>query len=432
MFGRLIAISATLALVLPAAAAADPPEWGATQVVPQVDGEDQEVPRVAAFPDGTLVAVWEQDVTAPGDDLTGIFRSTRPRGGEWSEPEAFPVADVWNLQAIAPRPDGSLQIGYGREPRFADLQHQVRIWYADGTVGPVGPGNGSDDYALVGDARGDVVAERFGRRPSDVLTRVLRYHDGNAWHVMPTLRAYPNDVFVAGPGESVWAASYDTERTVLSVRRWAPGRRHWRVQWSRDYPGRARKPLVQQLDLAAGARGRLVLGFAERETALTGPTLRVVRRHGSRWGGVRRLARLPVDQRVTLTGPVVAASGRRAEVAWTSSAPQRRGRREVWVARLGADRDRRLLDTVGSFGGFRDLSLTLDLRAGDVLVTYLERDDDLRRLVGWLGPHDGLLRSALLEDAGVMLDSPALLVPGVAAVVSSVRDGMRSRAAESP
>ncbi len=46
---------------------------------------------------------------------------------------------------------------------------------------------------------------------------------------MPRLPADPRDVFVAGPGESVWMAGYDQSRGVLRVRRWAPGRTSWKL-----------------------------------------------------------------------------------------------------------------------------------------------------------------------------------------------------------
>ncbi len=154
----LVAASLSLLLGLVAsgsapAIGADGPAWGPVQQVPPVGGS-HDLPLTGVFPDGTLVAVWEYDDTGSGDDLTRIFRSTRPPGGAWGEPVALPVEDVWNLQAIAPLPDGGLQVAYGWEPRFPDIEHRVRVWNADGSVGPIGQGNTNDDYTLQRRRRG--------------------------------------------------------------------------------------------------------------------------------------------------------------------------------------------------------------------------------------------------------------------------------------
>jgi hypothetical protein len=420
VLGLLLAAGAS---VVAPAAAAPGPDWGPEQDVPPTD-RVHELPRSAVFPDGTLVTVWEEDDTGSQDDLTRIFRSTRPPGGAWSEPLALPVADVWNLQAIAPRPDGSLMIAYGWEPRFPEILHRVRVWHADGTVGPVGLHNTSDDWTLSGDAEGDVVAERLGSYDEEHgFDHLLRYHDGTRWVRMPKVGADPRDTFVAGPGESVWMAGYDQARTVLRVRRWRPGAREWRVEWSRDYPsGHARKPLVEGLDLATGAAGRVTLAFLERAVGRRGDTLRSVTRRDRRgWTDPVALERVAPGERRIITAPVVAATGGRAEVAWTVSSPLLAGRRDVRLAGLArGETDVLTVAAARSFSGFRDLSLDVDVRTGgDVLVTYLDRVDDERVLTAWLGPHGALQGEQLIGDAGVMLGDAAFLVPGLAAVVSS-------------
>jgi len=81
---------------------------------------------------------------------------------------------------------------------------------------------------------------------------------------------------------------------------------------------------------------------------------------------------------------------------------------------------KRLLDTVGSFSGFHDLALSVSTRAdGDVLVALVERRDDLRDTVAWLGPWDHLERTTLLRDSGGQ--PVGLLSPTAAAVVGTVR-----------
>ncbi|MEJ7795798.1 MAG: hypothetical protein WKF50_09615, partial [Nocardioides sp.] len=395
-----------------------------------------ELPRTGVFSDGSLVSVWEHDDTGADDDLTRIFRSTRAPGEDWSAPEAFPVDDVWGLGSISTLPDGGIQIAYGWEPHFPDIVHRVRIWGADGSVTANGLGNTSDDYVLYGDADGHTIAERLGGYHEEAgFDHVLRYHDGVSWQRVPALGADPRDVFVAGPGESVWMAGYDQERTMLRVRRWAPGQSSWTLDWSRDYPpGHQRRPLVDGLDLAVGGPGHVVLAFQEREVGDTGATIRAVRHDpDAGWRPVRRLQRLAVGEHLTTTAPVVSAAGANVEVAWTSSAPQRGGARQVWLAQLGDGASApRLLATVESFSGFRSLSLDVDVRDdGDVLVTYLERDGDMRNLVGLLGPSDQLERTVLLEDTGVALGEAAFLVRGVAAVVGAVRgELLLSRVAE--
>lgn len=424
----LATILGTTMTVSVAADGADP-EWGPAQHVPPFD-RIHELPRTAVFPNGTLVAVWEDDDTGTQDDLTRIFRSTRPPGGSWSAALALPVEDVWNLESFATRPDGSLQIAYGWEPRYPDIKHRVRIWNADGTVEPVGLANTADDYALSGDREGDVVAERLGSYDEDHgFDHVLRYQDGRAWRHMPKIGADPGDTFVLGPGDSVWMAGYDHDRTELRVRRWALGKSRWKTEWSRDYPpghGYRYRPLVSGLSLAVGGPGRVTLAFQERERGDRGSTVRAVSRLGrSGWSRPAVLQRLAAHEHLLTTAPVVAAAGDLAEVAWTSSAPERSGVRQIWTAQLTSrGRDVRPLATAVAFGGFRELSMEVDLRDdGQVLLTYLQRRDDVRDLVGWIGPHDGLRGVTLFEDAGIMLGGSAFLGPGLAAVVRSVRGG---------
>ncbi|CAN5263244.1 hypothetical protein BH09ACT12_BH09ACT12_16550 [soil metagenome] len=403
------------------AQAADP-GWGPVQQIPP-DGV-HELPRTGVFPDGTLVAVWEDDDTGDQDDLTRIFRSTRAPGADWSAPVAFPVEDVWNLESIATLSDGGIQIAYGWHPSSSAIKHRVRIWNADGTVEAVGLGNTSDDYTLNGDAEGDVVAELLGSYDTqDGFDHLLRYYDGTAWRGMPNVAADPRDRFVTGPGESVWMAGYDQSTSKLRVRSWAPEMKSWKLEWSRDYPsGHLRKPLVDALALAVGAAGHVTLAWAEREIGRTGDTIRVVRREGrSGWTKPATLQRVPAGRHKVITGPVVAAAGTRSEVAWT--VPGKKAEwRVVRVAALAGDGpDVRRLASTRSFSGFRDLSLDVDLRGdGDALVSYLKRRGSRRQVVGWFGAPDALQGTTLLKNAGIMIGDSAFLVPGVAAVISSV------------
>ncbi len=367
-----------------AAAGASEPDWGLVQEVPPL-GAVHSMPLSGVFPDGTLVAVWLHEGSGAGDDDTQAFRSTRRPQGDWTDPQAFPVHDVKTLEKIATRPNGSLQIAYGWDPDSSRFKYQVRIWNADGTV----------------------------EKAPEATTAT------------PSLTGDPGDSHASGPGESEWMAGYDVSRSKLIVRRWKPGMSKWKLEWSRNYPsGHRRNPFVDGLDLAVGGRGRVILAFQERAIGDTGATLRAVRRSArSGWTRPAILQRLPVDGNELLTAPVVAAVGDHAEVAWTSSAPGAQRVREVRVARLGSGGpDVRRLAVATAFKGFRTLSLDVDLRGdGDVLVTYLERRNDDRDLVGWLGPHDELSRTTLLEEvAGDVFTS--VLTPGLAAVVSRLGD----------
>lgn len=110
-------------------------------------------------------------------------------------------------------------------------------------------------------------------------------------------------------------------------------------------------------------------------------------------------------------------------MAWTSSAPQGHREREIRIASLGSGGPSlRQLAVATAFSGFRTLSLDVDVRAdGDVLLTYVERNDDDRDLVGWLGPHDGLSRTTLLEDVQSYAIT-SVLRPGLAAVIAPLGD----------
>lgn len=367
-----------------AAVGASEPEWGPVQEVPPF-GSVHSMPLSAAFSDGTLVAVWLHEGSDEADGTTQAFRSTRPPQGEWSDPEAFPVQDVKTLEEIATRSDGSLQIVYGWDPDSSRFKYQVRIWNADGTV---------------------------EKAPT---------HDTAA----PSLHGDPGDSYASGPGKIEWMAGYDVSRSKLIVRRWKPGMSTWKVAWSRNYPsGHRRNPFVDGLDLAVGKAGRVVLAFQERGAGDIGATIRAVRRSGkSGWTRPGILQRVPADAKQLLTSPAAAAVGVHAEVVWTSSAPGGQRLREIRVARLGSGGpDVRRLAVATAFKGFRSLALDVDLRAdGDVLVTYLERSDDDRDLVGWFGPHEALSRTTVLEDvAGDVFTS--VLLPGIAAVVSRLGD----------
>ena len=420
-----LAVGLALVLAAPPALGAPASVWEPAQDVRGVQTGQQPFVVAGASADGTLVTAWF-------DPAAGLLRATRPVGGDWSAPEALPVDHVTGLEAVAVRPDGGVQVAYTYDPPSAGPEHRVQVWRADGSVGAVGLTNASDDVALSADGEGDVVAERVGSYdPDEGFDRLLHYSDGEGsgdrWERLPKLGADPRDVFVPGPGESVWAAGYDQSDGVLRVRRWTPRTSRWRVEWARDYPsGHLRKPLVTGLDLAVGPTGRVVVAFAERVTQTSPATVRVVTgAHGSRWTRARALQRIDVDDRGSLTAPVVALAGVQPEVAWTSTADGGGGRRDVRLARVGDGRpDVRVLATVASFSGFRDLSLDLDARRdGDLLLTYLQRRDDARDVVAWLGPHDSLHATTLFQDAGIARRDSAVLVDGLAAVVATTADG---------
>lgn len=388
----LAALSLVLGLVvglgsglMGAAANVSDPGWRPVQEVPPL-GAVHAMPLSAVFSDGTLVAVWLQEGSGAVDEGPRAFRSTRPPQGEWTDPLAFPVQDVKTLERIAPRPDGSLQIVYGWDPDSSRFRYQVRIWNADGSV------------------------EKAPRSTT----------------AAPSLDGDPGDSYASGPGKTEWMAGYDVSRSRLNVRRWKPGMANWKLEWSRSYPsGHRRNPLVDGLDLAVGSAGRVVLAFQERETGGNGATVRAVRRSGkSGWTRPGILQRVPADDNQLLTSPMVAAAGVHAEVAWTSSAPGGQRLREIRIAQLGGGgRDVRRLAVATAFKGFHTLFLDVDLRDdGDILITYMERSNDDRDLVGWLGSHDGLSRTTLLEDVALDVFTSVLL-PGLAAVISRLGDG---------
>lgn len=432
-----LALSAAM-LVVPglasgsvAGAAGSP--WGQETQVPPVEGVHT-LPQTVAFPDGTLMAVWTYDDVRLEDPPGTVLRSTRPPGGVWNEPITFGVPDVGRVNAIAPRADGGLEISYRDASRDRRAQ-QVRTWRADGSLGKVTLSS-SEAFSLSADPEGDIVATRLGRDDQRLgVYRVVRYLSGEGdWQAVPSIGADHGDVFVTGPGDSVWMAGYDRAGTRLVVRRWTPTSAGWTVDWSRDYPsGHRGKPLVLGQDLAVTASGRAVLAFREREIESTGETIRAVRRRaGSGWARPAVLQRLAAHEHLTASTPAVAAAGTAAEVAWTSSGAQR-GTRDIRIARLGTGGpDVRRLAVAGSFRGFRDMSLDVDLRDdGDLLVTYLQRRGSRRQLVGWLGTQDELDSTTLLRDASVMLGDSAFLVPGLTGVVWSVRGGLLvSRTAE--
>ena len=416
-------ISVCLVAALPGAASAVEADagWGPTQEAPPNDGR----PHVVSLPDGTLVAVWS---TFTSDGHAGLLRSTRPPAGSWTSAEVFPVTDGVRLIDVAGGSDGVVHVSYARETD-AGPAYEVRAWNPDGTVGAVTLSDTGGAYDLHSDGGGDLVAQRAVRREGSAgFEHRLHYFDGSAWQAMPTIGAELRDIFVPGVGDRVWAVSYDRPDNTLRVRRWQPGMATWAVAWARDYPPRhPNDPFVAGMDFAVGRAGHAVLAFYERPTGRSPATVRVVRRAGrSGWTRAAVLQRVPLGQDQVVTAPVVAAVGRRAEVAWTVPAQWGTRRRVVRIAALGDDQPLMgRLAVVRAFRGFWDLSLDVDAReGGDVLVTYVERQTDRRDLVGWLGPHDDLGRATLIEDLWSAYDPvTSVLVPGLAVVTASSAHG---------
>ena len=403
-----------------AAAGSADPGWGPAQDAPPYDS----LPRTVVFPDGTLMAVWTQRPSSSDTDMT-VRRSTRAPGGSWTATEVLPT-EAYGFTGIAPGHDGALQVATATWAGDR-TEYEVRTWNPDGTVGEVSLSNFSSGYLLHGDAEGDLLAERVVRnKAAGGFHHAFRYFDGSTWQPLPAVAEEPRDLVVLGSGDSVWMASYTRPENTLRVRRWKPGMATWKVEWSRDYPsGHPNAPYVAGMDLAAGSRGRVVLTFSERATARTDTTIVAVRRVGrSGWTRARILQRVALKRGQVVTAPVVAAAGDRTEVAWT--VPARRGTRKrvVRIARLRehGPQVRRLTRTT-AFRGAWDLGLDVDVRDdGDVLITYVERQVDQRDLVAWLGPHDALGRTTLLED--VTADPvTSVLVPGLAAVIASPEQG---------
>ncbi len=412
--------------VLAGAFADEPaPVWGHEEEVPPAGGAHSQ-PIAVAFPDGTLVAVWIHHDDRLENPPGLVRRSTRPPGGSWGEPESFPVPDVGRVNAVAAGRDGGVEIAY-RDASIVRKAEQVRTWRADGSLGEVTLA-ANDPFDLQADAAGDVVATRLGRYDGDGgFDRVVRHLGEGGWQSLPTIGADPGDVFVAGPGGSVWMAGYDTDDTTLRVRRWTPGMARWDLEWSRDFHRRPQyKPLVQGLDLAIGSAGRAVLGFQQREVRDVGASVRAVQRTGTTgWSKPVVVEQLPAGQRLTASAPVVAAAGPLAAVAWSSTSTGH-GFREINLASLmDGGVDRRQLGVTGFFEANRDLSLDVDLRAdGDLLLTYLQRRGSREQVVAWVGAWNDLEVTVLLRDASVMRHDSAFLVPGLAAVVSGA-DGVR-------
>ena len=144
----------------------------------------------------------------------------------------------------------------------------------------------------------------------------------------------------------------------------------------------------------------------------------MTRQGRSSWTRPFILQRLPAGKHLTASLPVLAVAEDLVEVAWTASAPKRRGSRVVRLARLTTEGPEvRRLAVARSRSGFRDLFLGISMRGdGDVLVTYFQRSDDHDQLMSWLGPHDGL-RGLLLLDNAWSVGGP-FLVPGLAAVIA--------------
>lgn len=413
----------------PAAGTAEP-GWGPPQEAPPMDGR----PSVVAFADGTLVAVWNGYVEGAGDT---VFRSSRAPAGSWTPAERLPMVDDTDAISIAPGPSGALYVSYSRTAG-SETVYEVRAWRSDGVLGRVALSNSSGGYELSADAAGDIVAKRTVRTNGPVGFDYRFHHfDGSTWQRMPTIGAELGDIVVPGPWDSVWLASYDRSDNTLVVRRWLPGMTEWAVEWARDQsPRHPHDPLVAGMDFALGSSGHAVLAFYERPRGSDTVTIRVVRRRGDAgWTRAEVLQRVSLGPQQVVTGPVVAAAGHLAEVAWTTPAQWGTRRRVVRTASLDDDgRQVRRLAVTTTFRGFWDLSLDVAVRKdGDTLVTYLERHEDRRDLVGWLGPRVAPARTVLLEDLESAYEPvTAVLVPDLAAVVATPESGrLTSRTQES-
>lgn len=421
--GLSLALVLSWALVGGAGAVAQAPTWGQEQEVPPESGAHVE-PLAVAFPDGTLVAVWTFYDDRPEDPPGVVLRSTRPPGGDWGDPVTFPVRDVERVNAVVASRDGGLEISYN-DASISKKTEQVRTWRADGSVGDVTLTN-NRSFDLKVDAEGDVVATRLGRLRADgTHHRVVYYRAAGAWQRAPDITAQ-RDVYVPGPGDSVWMAGYDNDQTRIRVKRWRPGTRSWKLEWSRDYDRRPQyKPYVQGLDLALGGKGRALLAFQQREVRGKGASVRVVRRDGrSGWSKPVVLEQLPAGKHRQVSAPVVAAVGDLGAVAWSSTNSDRAGR-DVNLAWLdGGAVERRTLEVTRTSKGHHGVSLDVGLRAdGDLLLTYLQQPGSGQRLVAWAGAWDALVPTVLVPDASVVRGGSAFLVPGLAAVVSGTSGG---------
>ena len=422
--GLSFALVLSWALVGGAGAVAQAPTWGPEQEVPPESSAHAQ-PLTVAFSDGTLVAVWTFYDDRPEDPPGVVLRSTRLPGGDWGDPVTFPVPDVGRVNAVVAGRDGGLEISY-HDSSIDKKAEQVRTWHADGSLGDVTLTN-HKSFDLKADAEGDVVATRLGRYRADgTYDRVVHYRGAGDWRRAPDITAHSRDVYVPGPGDSVWMAGYDTDRTRIRVQRWTPRMKSWKVDWSRDYARRPQyKSFVQGLDLALGGAGRAVLAFQQREVRDQGASVRVVRRKGrSGWSKPVVLDQLPAGKHRQAGVPVVAAAGDLGAVAWSSTNSDRAGR-DVNLAWLdGGDVERRNLGVTKTSKGYHDVSLDVGLRAdGDLLLTYLQRQGSGQQLVAWVGARNELEPTVLVPDASAMRGGSVFLAPGLAAVVSGASGG---------
>lgn len=405
------------------------PRWSLAQEVSPA-GEDHTSALIGVHPDGTLVAVWlHEDVDPETEErVSTVLRRTKPMEGGWTEPVVLPVPGVVSLDAIAPQQDGELQVAFTVTPD-AQPRHQVRAWHADGSVGDVALRSASDAFDLSADVEGDVVATRLGRRRKDqVLYRVVHHLGGSGWQRLPRLDADPRDLYLAGPGDTVWMAGYDRSRTRLDIRRWAPprpGTARWSLEWSRDFAARRRgKPLVTGLDLALGDAGQATFAFLRRARGDSGAVMRIVQREAtSEWGKPIYAGRQKSHHRQNVTAPVVAVAGDHSVVAWTEpGGPDARDVIIAWVVEGVAER--RQVGVSERIPGSMDLALDLDVRVdGEVLLTYFHRVGTRRQVLAWVGERHGLQVTRLVRDAGVMRGDASIFVPGRAAVLAQETDG---------